>query len=235
MSIPPGIQQVTGAASDSGDAGDLQAGHAADPDVEGHAERGTPEGHWAFANSDADWGSLCSSSKHERILCAAGRVFSTQGLDAPMPAVAAAAGAGVGSLYRQFPSKHELLAALVVRRLDHIGEAAHAAAAAPAGSHWHALKQMLWMVVQDDNADDFLGEAIAIVSEHPDVADAMTRAQDQIDAMLRLTMAEGKLRSDASMLDLRLLFAATRAARRVEPDAWQRMLTLIIDGLRAQN
>jgi AcrR family transcriptional regulator len=150
-----------------------------------------------------------------------------------MPMVAATAGAGVGSLYRQFPSKHELLAALVVRRLDHFAETARVAASAPAGSHWDALGEMLWTVVQDDHADDFLGEAIVAVAEHPDVVAAMTRAQNEIDEMLRLTVAEGQLRTDASTLDVRLLFAATRAARRLEPDAWQRMLTLIIDGLRA--
>jgi hypothetical protein len=32
-------------------------------------------------------------------------------------------------------------------------------------------------------------------------------------------------------LDLRLLFAATAAAKRVEPEAWQRMLELLIDAL----
>ncbi len=194
----------------------------------------TPEAQWAFEDDQATWGSLCANAKYERILCAAGQVFSTQGLEAPMPAVAAAAGAGVGSLYRQFQSKHELLAALVTRRLDHIGEAAHQAAAAPEGQHWQALQEMLWMVVQHDQVDDFLGEAIAAVAEHPGVIASMTRAHEQIDAMLRVTAEEGSLRPDATALDIRLLFAATRTARKVEPDAWKRMLTLMIDGLRAR-
>ena len=45
--------------------------------------------------------------------------------------------------------------------------------------------------------------------------------------------AEGRLRSDATTLDLRLLFAATRAAKQVEPEAWRRMLELLIDALDA--
>jgi len=188
---------------------------------------------WAIEDGQTEWSALSAEAKRERILRAAGQVFGSDGLEAPMPAVAAAAGAGVGSLYRQFPSKHELLAALVVRRLEYLGGAFRDAVAAPEGAHWEAMQKMLWTVVQEDHADDFLGEAVAVVAEHPDVVVAMTRAQDEINVMLALTIAEGKLRVDADTLDLRLLFAAMRAARRVEPDAWRRMLTLIIDGLRA--
>ncbi len=65
----------------------------------------------------ACWSDLDAAEKRLRLLRAAGEVFARDGLDAPMPAVAAAAGAGVGSVYRQFPSKHDLLAALVVERL----------------------------------------------------------------------------------------------------------------------
>ena len=69
--------------------------------------------------------SACSS--------AAERVFAEHGLDAPMPAVARAAGAGVGSLYRQFASKDELVAALAERRLTRIGVRLEDALAQPAG------------------------------------------------------------------------------------------------------
>jgi hypothetical protein len=41
------------------------------------------------------------------------------------------------------------------------------------------------------------------------------------------------LRADATALDLRLLFAATRAASQLEAGAWRRMLELGIDALRA--
>jgi hypothetical protein len=51
--------------------------------------------------------------------------------------------------------------------------------------------------------------------------------------MLAAARAEGRLRSDASFLDLRLLFAATRAAKRMEPEHWPRMLELMLDALDA--
>ena len=46
--------------------------------------------------------------------------------------------------------------------------------------------------------------------------------------------SEGRLRADAATLDLRLLFAATRAAGQLQAGAWRRMLELGIDALRAR-
>lgn len=188
------------------------------------------EDHWAVTDRELAWATLSPDAKHERILCAAGHVFTTEGLDAPMPAVAAAAGAGIGSLYRQFPSKRELLAALVIRRLDQITALAEAAVA-DGGDRWSALTGMLRTVVGRQWADDFLGQAWLQVSDHPDVAAVHARAQEVLEQLLADARAEGRLRADATTLDIRLLFTATRAAKQVEPEAWERMLTLLIDAL----
>jgi AcrR family transcriptional regulator len=179
------------------------------------------------------WQSLDMASKRERLLDAAGELFARAGLDAPMPAVASAAGAGVASVYRQFPSKHDLLAALVVRRLDQIATAAYEAAARE-GDHWVLLTEMLRSLVIRQQCDDFLGEAIVTVAGHPDVVAAQERATLALDGLLAAARAEGRLRADATTLDLRLLFAATRAAKQVEPLAWQRMLELLIDALETR-
>jgi AcrR family transcriptional regulator len=185
---------------------------------------------WTLADAGVEWSGLSAEAKRERIVCAAGLVFSRDGLDAPMPAVAAAAGAGIASVYRQFPSKHALLAALVMRRLEQIADAAVKAAESE-GERWPAFIEMLWTVVARQSGDDFLGEAWAQVMDHPEVAAAADRTTAALDRLLALARAEGRLRADATTLDLRLLFAATRAAKQVEPDAWQRILVLLIDGL----
>jgi AcrR family transcriptional regulator len=176
------------------------------------------------------WALLDPEAKRERLLKAAGEVFARDGLDTPMPIVAAAAGAGVGSVYRQFPSKHELIAELVVDRLDQIAEGAREASAR-AGDRWAALTEMLWRLLERQSCDDFFGEAMLTVSDHPAVIAAHERASDSLDQLLEDTRAEGRLRSDATPLDLRILFAATKAARQVEPAAWRRMLELLIDAL----
>jgi AcrR family transcriptional regulator len=182
--------------------------------------------------TDCEWAALDSDAKRERLLRTAGELFARDGLGAPMPAIAAAAGAGVASVYRQFPSKHELLAALVTRRFEQIADGARRASVGD-GDCWSALTDLLWTLVERQAADDFLGEARSAVAEHPDVLAANARATGAFEQLLAGARAEGRLRADASMLDLRLLFAATRAAKQVEPDAWPRMLELLIDALDA--
>jgi AcrR family transcriptional regulator len=177
-----------------------------------------------------EWAALGPEAKRERLLRAAGEVFGRQGLDAPMSDVAEAAGAGVASIYRRFPSKLELLAALVVRRLDQMTEAARRADV-QTGDRWQALTELLRTLVATQAADDFLGQVRAAVAGHHEVVAATQQASDALERVLAAARREGRLRSDASTLDLRLLFAATHAARRVEPEHWPRMLDLMIDAL----
>jgi AcrR family transcriptional regulator len=191
------------------------------------------EAPWAAVDPGTVWVALSPEAKRERILCAAGRVFSSEGLDAPMPAVAAEAGAGVASVYRQFPSKRDLLAALVTRRLEQIRVAAAQATAAPA-DRWTALTEMLRTVVEGQSGDDFLGDAYRQVSHHPDVVEAFTGTCGQLDLLVAGARSEGRLRADATVDDLLLVFTATRSARKVEPQAFGRMLELLIDGLEGR-
>jgi AcrR family transcriptional regulator len=184
------------------------------------------------SDTRSDWTTLDGPGKRERLLVAANEVFSRQGLEAPMSEVAAAAGAGVASVYRLFASKHELLAALVVRRNDQVAAAAGDALRRP-GNRWTALTEMIGELVEAQSTDDFLGEARLKVSDHPDVLAARARTARAVERLFAAARREGRLRSDATPLDLRLLFAATRAARQIEPEAWRRTLALMIDGLQA--
>jgi AcrR family transcriptional regulator len=178
------------------------------------------------------WSDLDTGAKRARLLSSAGEVFARDGVGAPMPAIAAAAGAGVGSVYRQFPSKHDLLAALVIERHAEVEREVEAALGDPRGP-WEALNALLWAIAGRQASDDVLGEAMATVSEHPAVLGAVAATMRSLEALLDAARAEGRLRRDATAPDLRLLFAATRAARDLDPAAWRRMLELGIDALRA--
>ncbi len=179
------------------------------------------------------WSDLDADAKRARLLAAAGEVFCRDGLDAPMPAIAAAAGAGIGSVYRQFPAKRDLLAALVVERHAQVAEDAEAALADPDGP-WSALLALLRAIAERQASDEVLGEAMVAVSEHPEVIGAAAATMHSLEALLDAAKTEGRLRQDATALDLRLIFAATRAARGIDPTAWRRMLELGIDALAAE-
>ena len=178
------------------------------------------------------WSELDPAEKRERLLRAAGEVFARSGLQAPMPAIAAAAGAGVGSVYRQFPSKRLLLAALVIERLEEMREGAETAVVSPAGP-WAALVSLLRDYAERQAGDCVYAEATACVSTEPDVARAHEATTAAWERLLEAARAEGRLRPDASTDDIRLIFAAMRAASQVEEGAWRRMLELSIDALAA--
>jgi AcrR family transcriptional regulator len=179
------------------------------------------------------WAELDAEQKRERLLVAAGEVFARDGIEAPMPAVAAAAGAGVGSVYRQFPSKEHLVEALVVRRLDTVTCDVEAALASP-GAAWPALVELLWKLADRQAGDDVVAEAMSTVTEHPAVAERAARCEQRFEALLGAARREGALRADASARDVRLLLGAVRASRRREPDSWRRMLEIGLDGLAAR-
>jgi AcrR family transcriptional regulator len=180
---------------------------------------------------EAAWAELDAEGKRRCLLRAAGEVFAREGLDASMPAVAAAAEAGVASVYRQFPSKDDLLAALVVERL---GEVEGDALAALQGGEAPraALVSLLRAYVARQAEDDLVGEAMACVSSHPEVERALADTTLALEALLTAAKPEG-LRADASTLDLRLLFAATRAAKGLDARAVERVLELWMDALFA--
>jgi AcrR family transcriptional regulator len=175
------------------------------------------------------WTGLDAEGKRRCLLRAAGEVFAREGLDAPMPAVAAAAGAGVASVYRQFPSKPDLLAALVVERLEEV-EGDALAALEGEESPGVALVGLLRAYVERQATDGLVGEAMASVSAHPDVERAHADATAALEALIAAAKPEG-LRDDATVRDLRLLFASTRAANEMEPGARERVLELWLDAV----
>src|SRR3954447_16645381 len=62
------------------------------------------------------WSSLTGDEKRARTLAAADDLFAREGLDVAMPVLAAAIGAGGGSIYRQVGAKEDVIAALVIER-----------------------------------------------------------------------------------------------------------------------
>ena len=170
-----------------------------------------------------------------RVLEAAARVFAAEGLDAPMPSVAAEAGVGVGTIYRAFGSKEELIAALAADRVDVFGRDSRAALAA--ADPWEGLYELFRLTAENQARDYVVTEALASLSDHPAVARAQTQAREAIAELMARAKDQGSLRSDFEVDDLQMFFAALGAAQHLVPSdsrAWTRLLGLLIDGLRAE-
>lgn len=184
---------------------------------------------WAPPAADAPWATLDVDAKRVRLLDAAEAVFARDGLDAPVPAIAAAAGVGVGSVYRAFASKDEIVAALAVERLHWIQE--RATAALQDADAWLGLERLLRVVAERQVADGVLAEALAAALQRPEVAAPLATATGAVEAVLARARAHGALRTDVTTDELRGIFAALRAADGA--GGGDKLLELVLAGLRS--
>ena len=180
--------------------------------------------------NQAPWATLDAATTRARLVAAAETVFARDGLDAPVPAIAAEAGVGVGSIYRAFASKDDLVAALAVERLRWFTDRARAAAeAAEADS---AFERLLRAVVARSAGDDVLAGALQSAIERPDLAPARSAAVQACEHLLRRVAEQGTFRADLTPGDIRLVLAGVRAAETAERGTGPRMLDLALGGLR---
>jgi AcrR family transcriptional regulator len=177
------------------------------------------------------WTTLDAGGKRSRLLEAAETVFARDGLGAPVPAIAAAAGVGVGSVYRAFAAKDEIVAALAVQRLRWVQERADHALEDP--DPWSAFEGLVRTVAERQSADGVLAEALAAALQRPEVAEPLAAARAAGQAVVDRAYAHGALRTELTTDDLRAIFAALRAADAAEPGCGPRVLELILAGLRA--
>jgi AcrR family transcriptional regulator len=177
------------------------------------------------------WSSLDADTKRQRLLDAAETVFGRDGIEAPVPAIAAEAGAGVGSVYRAFASKEEIIAALAVERLTWFTREAEAALEEPDVDA--ALERLLRAVVARDSTDPVLSSALESAFDRPDVAPLRASAVDALQRILERAGEQGSFRTDLTSDDVRLLLLGVRAAERARRGAGKRLLELALDGLRA--
>jgi AcrR family transcriptional regulator len=177
------------------------------------------------------WSSLNAAEKRVRTLAVAGELFARDGVDVPMPVLAAAIGIGVGSIYRQVGNKDELIAALVIERSAVLR--ARFLTALDAEDPWAALTTATHETV-DDCIEDALSQTAwdeaAFTSEA--VRDARAGATEALAQLVERARAAGALRDDASHEDLRLAFCALRELAGIGPQSAHRLAELVLRGMR---
>ena len=173
----------------------------------------------------------------QRILAAAADAFAEGGLAVTMDEIARRAGVGVGTVYRRFPDKELLIEALFEQRIDELVALAEAARDEP--DPFAGLERFFETFLAVQAADRGLKE---VVLGTPRGAGRVARARDRIgpvvNALVARAHAAGALRADVAPSDLALiqfmLAALVDYTHDVEPEAWRRMLVLVLDGLRAR-
>ena len=170
----------------------------------------------------------------ESLLEAAKTVFGTTGVDAPAKEITDLAGVGVGTLYRHFPQRSDLIKAVIEREIDACADAAPALAAA----HQPGVALAKWL----DRFTAFVatkrGFAAALHAGDP-AFDAlpgylMQKLGPALGSLLEAATASGEIRAGISAQDL--LYAVAKLCAPLpdeEADYGRRMVVLLVGGLRS--
>jgi AcrR family transcriptional regulator len=175
-----------------------------------------------------------AARNRERILVAAGEVFAERGLDATLDDIAHHAGLGVGTVYRRFPGKEELVEALFVQALDKM--VALAEEAAEMEDPWESLVWFLERATEMQSEDLGLRD-VALHSGfgRVKVAAARERIVPAVHRLVERAQKSGRLRSDFVPTDVPIIELMVSSVAdytsTLAPDLWRRYLAIVLDGL----
>ena len=173
----------------------------------------------------------------QRILKAASEVFTERGLDVSLDEVARHAGVGVGTVYRRFHTKEDLVEALFVDRIESV--AVLAEEATRVSDPWSGLAFFMEQAAGKLAGDLGLRQMMMFAVYGGDkIWYARQRNQPLVTKLVERAQAAGQLRSDLRPTDipfiLFVLSEAAQFARQTSPEIWRRYLTIVLDGLRPE-
>ena len=170
----------------------------------------------------------------QRLLAGALALFTEQGTDVSLEAVAREAGVGVGTLYRHFPTRDALVEAVYLSELDRL----HEGAAELLAEHSPEVALAQWMNQFVEYAATKRGMSGAlqsvIASGRNPYSQSRSKLVGALTTLLDAARADGAVREDVDAEDVLLAIGGIWAMP-VEP-GWEerarRLLGLVMDGLR---
>ncbi|GAA1649925.1 TetR/AcrR family transcriptional regulator [Actinoplanes couchii] len=174
----------------------------------------------------------------ERIVEAAREVFATRGLAATLDDVATHAGVGIGTVYRRFPTKEQLLEVAFEERLEQHAREIEAALRKPTG--WDGLVSFLTRAAELHATDRGVRDiALGADLDARYFEIIRQRIYPLVEAIIDRAHAEGSLRADVTAGDVPLLLMmvseVAHHSQAVRPEIFHRYLRLLIDGLRGDS
>lgn len=171
-----------------------------------------------------------------RILGAARELFAEHGFDTQIDGIARRAGVGVGTVYRHFPNKEDLLQALVDVRFGGLADAAREGLANP--DPWDGFEGFMRYSAGVMAGDRALSEAMAERPEMMRAAAQRVGMPVHLEELVGRAQADGSLRQELIWADVPGLVCGMGRALsdgKVGPleMSWERYLQIILDGLRA--
>jgi AcrR family transcriptional regulator len=178
-----------------------------------------------------------AQERHDRLIAAAQREFAAKGVDASLERIARDADVAIGTLYRHFPTRLDLLLAALEPRLREFMDGSDAALGI--GDPWEGfvsyLENLFRVQAGDRGFNDFLSRRFPGNADTERIHDQMCR---QIEDVLTRAQNAGAVRPDITLADIvNLIWSNGRmidATSTTAPNAWRRHLFLMLDSYRAE-
>jgi AcrR family transcriptional regulator len=178
-----------------------------------------------------------AQERRDRLLAAAQREFAAHGVDASLEKIARDAGVAIGTLYRHFPTRLDLLMAAFKPRLEEFLDGANQAL--EMDDAWdgfvYYLENLFRVQAGDRGFNDFLSRRFTDNAETERIHDQMCQ---QIEDVLTRAQEAGAARPDLTQADIvNLIWSNGRmidATSTTAPNAWRRYLYLMLDAYRTE-
>jgi AcrR family transcriptional regulator len=177
-----------------------------------------------------------AARNRERIVAAATEVFAERGLEASTAEIAARAGVGEATLFRRFPTKDDLITAIIGVQFE---------AAADLAAHcledddpWRGVESFLFGMAERAALDHGVSDAAKErCMAAPELVGERRRILDLTGQLVRRAQKADALRDDIAGQDLMFLMSAVASLSELpfaglRADLWKRYLGIFLDGLR---
>ncbi|MFE4257062.1 TetR/AcrR family transcriptional regulator [Streptomyces sp. NPDC056910] len=173
----------------------------------------------------------------DAIVCAARTAFSAQGLGASLEGIAREAGVAIGTLYRHFPTRLDLVEALFNAKYAELLTAAEEAAAMD--DAWEGFCRYLENLCKLQACDRAFNDLVsARLPFHVAGRGMFERTKELCNQIMRNAQEQGVLRDDVTAQDIAFVIwsqaGIIQATRTVAPQAWRRHLHLMLDAFRTE-
>lgn len=174
----------------------------------------------------------------EAVLAAARKRFADEGAEAQMDDIARDAGVGVGTVYRHFPTKVELIDALIAQRFERIAGATEDAIPRAADEPWEAFRDYMHFCVEMQAKDRALSEAMGMQPLLMRAHAESSGTHALVAKLVERVKAAGALREDFEPDDVPMIICGLGrvivAGSHAGEANWERFLAIILDGVRPQ-
>jgi AcrR family transcriptional regulator len=172
----------------------------------------------------------------KRILAAAREQFAEHGVDVHMERIARASGVGVGTVYRHFPAKQDLLQALADERFAGFAEKARESLEEP--DPWHGFCELMRHCARLTAEDRALSEAMDQFPELCTASAEKASLQELVGELIERAKETGAMRAEFTTEDIPSLMRGLARATAPQPSgppaiSWEHYLDIMLAGLSA--